>query len=341
LLAHWVHNLDPFIFRIHGEIGVRWYGAAYLLGIAAGYWMIRRWQSQDRVPLRREEILDFVIITAIMMMIGGRLGHCVMYSWDTIGADLHFAGRLIFGGEVTREELNAACVRVPLIDTWLWIPFPFRLWQGGMASHGGMIGFLVGVGLFAHWRKRSFLVLIDTVAAVAPIGVIAGRIANFINGELWGRPSDVAWAVIFPKSPTIDGALVPRHPSQLYAVALEGVACLMVAMLVHSRHRRPGLTAGAVTITYSLGRFLGEFFREPDEGYALYFGWMSKGQLFTIPLFVLGVALLAFALWRAPKPEEYPAPRPVERDDEAPAEHDPSDAEPKQQKNRPRKKRRR
>jgi phosphatidylglycerol:prolipoprotein diacylglycerol transferase len=286
LFAYWVHDLDPFILRVYGEFGIRWYGAAYLLGMVAGYWLLTRFQAQRRLPLRRNEILDFVIVAAVAMMVGGRLGHSLLYNWPAVQAN-------------------------PLVI--------FQIWNGGMASHGGMIGFLVGIGLFARWRKRSFLVLLDAIVAVGPIGVIAGRIANFINGELWGRPTTVAWAVIFPKAPLIDGVNLPRHPSQLYAVVLEGVAVLATVMILHPRHRRPGLTTGAGAVVYSVGRFVGEFYREPDEGYGLFFGWMSKGQLYTLPLMALGIGLVIYALTRAPRPNAYLPPETVNDDGEVDA----------------------
>lgn len=268
---HWVHDLNPFVWQIYGEWGIRWYGVAYLVGILLGVWLIARWRKAGRVPLLPGEPSEFVMVVAIGMLVGGRLGYCILYAWPALVAN-------------------------PLMV--------FDVLHGGMASHGGMVGIIVGLYGYARWKKRNFLVLSDALAVVAPMGIIAGRIANFINGELWGRPSNVPWAVIFPRAD-----MQPRHPSQLYAAFLEGVVVLVVGLLVHARHRRPGLSAGAMLATYSLARFIDEFWREPDAGYALFFGWMSKGQAFTLPVLALGVGLIVFAMRRPPRPEAYLPPK--------------------------------
>lgn len=257
--------------RIFGRFGVRWYGVAYLLGLILGVWLLDRWRRADRLPLKKNELTDFAISLFLGIMIGGRLGFCFFY-----------APHMTFTN--------------PL--------FVFKVWHGGMSSHGGMVGLAVACVWFARSRARKPLVLVDAVGAVAAIGVIAGRIANFINGELWGRPTKVPWAVIFPRAPLVDGEMVPRHPSQLYAAALEGVLVLTVALIVHRRHRRPGLTLGVVLCVYSLARFIDEFWRAPADG-ILYFGWMSKGQLLTIPVVLVGAWLLTHSLSRPPEPDAY------------------------------------
>ncbi|MBS3763033.1 MAG: prolipoprotein diacylglyceryl transferase [Planctomycetes bacterium] len=271
ILDWWVHDLDPYIVRILGRFGVRWYGVAYLLGLILGVWLLDRWRRADRLPLKKNELTDFAISLFLGIMIGGRLGFCFFY-----------APHMTFTN--------------PL--------FVFKVWHGGMSSHGGMVGLAVACVWFARSRGLNALVLADAVGAVAAIGVIAGRIANFINGELWGRPTKVPWAVIFPRAPLVDGKMVPRHPSQLYAAALEGVLVLTVALSVHRRHRRPGLTLGVVLCVYSLARFVDEFWRAPADG-TLYFGWMSKGQLLTIPVVLVGAWLLFRSLSRPPDPEAY------------------------------------
>lgn len=278
LLSHWEHNLNPFILRIWGEFGIRWYGVSYLVGILLGVWLIARWRKAGRVPLLPGEASEFVFVVAIGMMIGGRLGYCLLY---------------------TPTEF--------FTHPWM----VFNLTRGGMASHGGMLGIVAGLYYYARRNGRNFLVLSDALAVAAPMGVIAGRIANFINGELWGRPSNVPWAVIFPRSVPLgaEHLAVPRHPSQLYAAFLEGVVVLAVGLWVHARHRRPGLSAGTVLVTYSFARFIDEFWREPDEGYALWFGWMSKGQAYTFPVLALGTYLIVRALRRPPQPEAYLPPQ--------------------------------
>jgi phosphatidylglycerol---prolipoprotein diacylglyceryl transferase len=145
--------------------------------------------------------------------------------------------------------------------------------------------------------------LTDLIAAVAPMGVLLGRLANFVNGELWGKPSTVPWAVIFPQAG--DRPPVPRHPSQLYEAALEGALLLVIILWVHSRHRRPGLTTGVLLASYAVARIAAEFFREADVGHPPYFGWMNKGQALSLPVLVIGVAVAVWAWRRGSRPDAY------------------------------------
>jgi phosphatidylglycerol---prolipoprotein diacylglyceryl transferase len=297
LADYWVHDLSPYLIRIWHSVGIRWYGLAYLAALVLGGLLVRRWIRQGRVPLRLNELQDFVLIVGLCMIVGGRLGYCFFYAGDTVLHD-------------------------PL--------YIIRVWEGGMASHGGIVGLFAGAWLYARRHKRDLLVLCDTICAAAPFGPIFGRIANFINGELWGRKiaSHVPWAVIFPTEippdvPLKDDEAVrvwqqehwmqafPRHPSQLYAAVLEGLIPLLLILPIHARHRKPGLTMGMLLVFYGVGRFIDEFFREPDFGQPIYFGWMTKGQLLTVPLLLVGAGLALWA-WRRPaRPELYPAP--VER----------------------------
>ncbi|TVR13935.1 MAG: prolipoprotein diacylglyceryl transferase [Planctomycetota bacterium] len=289
-MEYWVHNLDPFLIRFWGEVGIRWYGLAYILGFTVAWWLVRRWSDQGRLPVSRQGVADFVLYVAIAMIAGGRLGYCLFYY------------------QTAEHGAFVAFLRDPLVF--------FRMWEGGMASHGGIAGLFIGTWLYCRMRKVPFMVMGDTVAATAGIGVALGRLANFINGELWGRTTDVSWAVIFPAA-----GPEPRHPSQLYAMGLEGLLMLAVALTVHHFHRRPGLTGGAAVITYSLGRFFGEFFRQPDPGYSLYFGWMSKGQALTIPLFMVALSLLIYAWRRGPQPQAYLPPEPQAKTTQKTASH--------------------
>ncbi|MBN2489540.1 MAG: prolipoprotein diacylglyceryl transferase [Planctomycetes bacterium] len=278
--TRWVHNLDPYIIRFSDSFGLRWYGLSYVVGILAAVWILSRWVRARRLPLRAGETADLALYAGLGMVLGGRVYYCLFYAGD------------IF-------------LRDPL--------YLVRIWEGGMASHGGILGMAAGTALFAWRRGCNLAVLADAIAAVAPLGVVFGRLANFINGELWGRPSEASWAVIFPEAPKVAGKMVARHPSQLYAAGLEGLIPFVLLLLIHARHRRPGLTVGACFLLYGAGRFVDEFWREPDAGYALFFGWMSKGQLFTIPLFAIGALLVALTLWRKPRPEAYRAPAPADR----------------------------
>jgi phosphatidylglycerol---prolipoprotein diacylglyceryl transferase len=265
---HWIHNLSPFAIHFWGEVGIRWYGLAYLVGIAWGYWMFVRWHRAGRSPLTPLQAQDFALYAGLGMIIGGRLGYCLIYGRTHWAAD-------------------------PL--------YLFKLWEGGMASHGGIAGMAVGSWLYARKRAVSLLVLCDMISAVAPMGVLCGRLANFVNGELWGHPSQVPWAVIFPTA----GDGVPRHPSQLYEAFLEGLCLLALIVPIHAVHRRPGLTTGVLLSGYAVARFIGEIFREADLGHPPYWGWMNKGQALSIPVLLIGLAILVWALRRPSRPAAY------------------------------------
>ena len=318
-LGTWIHNLDPFIFEING-FGPRWYGLAYIIGLIAGWYIVRRWAMQQRLPMKPEMVQDLAVYFGMGMIIGGRVGYCLFY------------------------------------DTSLLMP-PWQtlyVWNGGMASHGGIVGMFLGVLLFCKKHNIPFWVIADASATVTPIGICAGRIANFINGELWGRPTDVSWGMRFPesirtdqeflvaqaieaglsqKAADIDFAynkainelahLAPgsaewtqivndyvlvRHPSQLYAALLEGVLVFVIAMIAHRLHRKPGVSLGVVLTVYAVVRFINEFWRNPDAGYDLYMGWMSKGQMLSIPLLLVSIGLTIWAARKPSKPELYQLP---------------------------------
>jgi phosphatidylglycerol:prolipoprotein diacylglycerol transferase len=289
-----VDDFSPYAIDFgswHGhEIAIRWYGLAYVVGIAMGWWLLSRWVSRGRAPIRPDQVQDFVVSGGLGMLLGGRLGYCAFYAWDRLKENPF--------GHLHPFEL----------------PFVVQVWNGGMASHGGIIGLAVGCWWFTRSARVSYAVMADVICAVGPIGVICGRFANFINGELWGRPSQVPWAMIFPQSAREGYALVPRHPSQLYAAVLEGLLPLVIVLPIHARHRRPGLTMGLILMLYGIGRFIDEFFREPDlgepgsPGVAWILGFMSKGQALTLPLMAIGAACIAWALSRPPRPELYLRP---------------------------------
>ncbi|CAM3117214.1 prolipoprotein diacylglyceryl transferase [Rariglobus hedericola] len=263
-LAYWVHNLSPFVIQFSDTFGIRYYGLAYLLGFVGGAGLLHVYAKAGRSRLPSVQISDFIIAIVVGVMVGGRLGSFLLYEgWRTLGED----------------------------------PFAiFRVWEGGMASHGGFIGVALAMAWFARNRKLPFLHLSDLIVSVAPLGLMLGRIANFINGELWGKVTNVAWAVIFPSSAP-EGAPValipPRHPSQLYEAALEGALLLAFVQWRFWRtdvvRRQPGRLAGEFLIAYAVVRMFGELFREPDEGIALIMG-LSRGTFYSI--FLIGVGLV-------------------------------------------------
>ena len=275
-LAYWVHDWSPFLYRFTENFGIRYYGLAYLAGFAAGWWLLVRYAKKGLTPTNAEQIGDLMTALVVGVLVGGRLGYFVFYQPDTIWRD-----------------------PVTLL----------RVWDGGMASHGGFIG----VAIALWWCGRSFRLpwrhLGDLVVSVAPAGIFFGRVANFINGELWGKTSRVPWAVIFPASAepgTPVELIAPRHPSQLYAAALEGLVLLGLTQWLVWRtpllRRSPGRIAGVFLIGYAIVRMIDEVFREPDAG--LLFG-LSRGTFYSIFLVGGGLALI-FAPTR-PLPDDKPA----------------------------------
>ncbi len=257
-LAYWVHDWDPFLIQFSENFGIRYYGVAYLLGFLAGAWLLSLYWKAGRSQLPAAKISDLMIALVLGVMIGGRLGSFLLYD----------------PGSLLRDPLSF-----------------FRVWEGGMASHGGMIGVAVALAWFARAQKIPFLHLGDLVTSVAAAGLLFGRVANFINGELWGKPADVAWAVIFPNSPE---PLVPRHPSQLYEAVLEGAVLLAIMQWRFWKtdviRTSPGRLSGEFFLLYAIARAIGELFREPDAGLIL---GLSRGTFYSLFLVVAGVALIA------------------------------------------------
>jgi phosphatidylglycerol:prolipoprotein diacylglycerol transferase len=264
--SHWVHDLSPFLIQFNENFGIRYYGLSYVVGFLACGWLLRRYHRAGRSALDHNASADLVFTLVIGTLLGGRLGYFLFYQFDT----------------VLRDPL--ALVRV---------------WEGGMASHGGFIGVTVALGWFARSRRVSWLHLGDLIASAAPVGLFFGRVANFINGELWGKVATVPWAVIFPQSakPGTPPILIePRHPSQLYEAALEGLLLLAFAQWRLWRTdvvaRAPGRLAGEFLIGYALVRVVGEAFREPDASLIL---GVSRGTFYSIFLIAGGVALIALS----------------------------------------------
>jgi phosphatidylglycerol:prolipoprotein diacylglycerol transferase len=250
-------SIDPVAIRI-GPLAVRWYGLMYLIGFAGAWWLGRRRASRPGSPVGPMQMDDLLFYGALGVILGGRIGYMLFYGRDQ------------------------------LIDEPLSI---VRIWEGGMSFHGGLLGVMVAMALYARKSGQGFLRIMDFVAPLVPIGLGAGRIGNFVNGELWGAPTGVPWAVI------VDG--VPRHPSQLYEALLEGLLLFTMLWIFSSRPRPVMSVAGLFLVVYGLCRFAVEFVRLPDAhiGY-LAFGWFTMGQLLTLPMLAGGALMLALAYRR-------------------------------------------
>jgi phosphatidylglycerol---prolipoprotein diacylglyceryl transferase len=260
-------NFDPVLVSF-GPIAVRWYALAYIAGILLGWVYVRAiirspalWDG--RAPLTTADYDDFILWVTIGIIAGGRIGYVLFYN-------------------------PAFFAQHPLESLYLW--------KGGMSFHGGFLGCVLAVVLFARQRRLPTLTLGDLTCAAAPIGLFFGRIANFINGELWGRPTHAPWAMVFPT-----GGSEPRHPSQLYEAALEGlVLFLILAALVRlGALRRPGLITGTFALGYGIARSIAELFRQPDVQIGYLWGGVTMGMLLSIPLVIAGMLLIAFAIRRA------------------------------------------
>jgi len=251
-----------------GFFTLRWYSLAYLAGIVLGYWHLTRMIRAPGAPMAQRHADDLFFYCTVGIILGGRLGYATFYA----------------------PELWAQPLEL------------LKLWNGGMSFHGGLIGTVVAIGWVAWRGGLPFLRVADYIAVCVPFGLFFGRLANFVNGELWGRVAspDVAWAMVFP-----DGGPLPRHPSQLYEAVLEGLVLMIVLLLLFWKTQarfRPGLLVGVFTLGYGLARFTVEYYREPDaqlQELALRTG-LSMGQWLTIPMMLLGLALVAFALIRKP-----------------------------------------
>ncbi|MET1754255.1 prolipoprotein diacylglyceryl transferase [Novosphingobium sp. RD2P27] len=265
-----------------GFFTLRYYSLAYLAGILLGYWHLTRMIKAPGAPLAQRHADDLFFYCTLGIILGGRLGYATFYT----GGDTGIPSLWSHPGEL------------------------LSLWNGGMSFHGGLIGVILAIA-WVSWRGGlSFLRVADYISVCVPFGMLFGRLANFVNGELWGRVADpsLPWAMIFP-----DGGPLPRHPSQLYEAALEGLALIIVMLLLFWKTRarfRPGLLVGVFTTGIALARFFVEFFREPDaqlQDFAMRTG-LSMGQWLTIPLMILGLAIVARALSKPPLATGRPVP---------------------------------
>lgn len=252
-----------------GPLGIRWYAVAYIAGLLLGWQLMLKmvsrpalWGTGDTAPLSRDDIDDFLFYAILGVLLGGRLGFALFYDQSLLAP-----AKLI------------------------------RIWEGGMSFHGGLLGVALAVVGTAAGRKIPLLSLGDAVAVVSPIGMFFGRLANFWNQELWGKPADVPWAMIFQTDPMG----VPRHPSQLYQAGLEGAALFVLMVLAAWRFRvlrKPGLAVGLFLAGMGLARITGEMFREPDASLIL---GLSRGTFYSLPMVALGLVLIGVALARGRK----------------------------------------
>ncbi len=249
--------IDPVAITL-GPLQLHWYGLMYLVGFAA-FWWLGNWRARrPDSPLTPQQVGDLTFWGVVGVIVGGRLGYVFFYNFEALAQD-------------------------PLLL--------LRIWEGGMAFHGGLVGVLVVMWWFAHRIGTTFLRIGDFVAPLIPIGLGAGRIGNWINGELWGKPTDLPWAMIFPAADYL-----PRHPSQLYQAFLEGVVLFTILWVVSRKPRPTGLVSGLFLLLYGSFRFAVEFVRLPDAhiGY-LAFGWLTMGQLLSVPLILAGMALIGWS----------------------------------------------
>ena len=255
-------NIDPVALAL-GPLKIRWYALAYLAGIVLGWrYAIYLVRKQSFRP-NAEDIDEFITWLVLGIILGGRIGYVLVYMPDHFLAD-------------PMEAL--------------------KLWHGGMSFHGGFVGTAIAMAGFAWVKKIRFLALTDVVCCVTPIGLCLGRIANFINGELWGRVTTVPWGMVFPGPRAGD---LPRHPSQLYQAGMEGLMLLALLAWLERKpaiRNRPGILTGVFMIWYGIVRIIGEFFREPDPQMGFYFGGIvTMGQILSLPMIILGLFLIWYA----------------------------------------------
>jgi len=303
VLAAYLHDIDPWVFQITESFGVRWYGLAYVAGFVAGYFLLKLLARNGYGELKPDEVGDFITYAAICGgMLGGRLGFMLFYDFSNF----------------VRDPLSL-----------------FRVWEGGMASHGGILGLAVFAYVYARRKGYNWAGLGDNLVSVAPLGVFFGRIANFINGELYGKPTDRPWAMKFPEEmerqeiwaevsrrlpnyqfpaqvkaalgedprvePVLREVLTPRHPSQLYQAGLEGLALFAILFFIRWRYKNlpPGILTGLFFLGYAAFRIVGEVFRAADYGSADILG-LQKGQFYSAFMFAIGAAFLGYGWMRRP-----------------------------------------
>lgn len=260
-------EIDPVAIAI-GPLKIHWYGLMYLLAFGTSWWLANLRAKRPESGWTPQQVSDLIFFGAMGVILGGRCGYVLFYNFPQF------------------------------LEDPLWL---LRVWEGGMSFHGGLLGVLLALAWFGHKYKKNFFDVGDFVAPFVPLGLMFGRIGNFIGGELWGRvadPQSVPWAMVFPRAGDL-----PRHPSQLYQAALEGFLLFVILWWFSSKPRPQKAVGAAFLIGYGLFRSIAEFFREPDAhiGFDL-FGWMSRGQLLSLPMIVIGIAFMVWAYRGADNP---------------------------------------
>ncbi len=241
-----------------GPLTIHWYGVMYLIGFLGGWWLGRIRAARAGSTWTNVQVDDLLFYIMLGVILGGRVGSMLFYSF-------------------------------PVFIERPWIIF--KIWEGGMSFHGGFLGVLLAMWLFGRKYKKHFFEITDFIAPLVPIGLGAGRIGNFINGELWGRPTDVSWAMIFPH---VDA--LPRHPSQFYQAATEGLVLFLILWFYSAKPRPRMAVSSLFLISYGTFRFTTEFFREPDRNIGfIAFDWLTMGQLLSLPMLIAGLAMIILA----------------------------------------------
>jgi phosphatidylglycerol:prolipoprotein diacylglycerol transferase len=252
-------NIDPVFLRI-GPIQLRWYGLMYMLSFILGFFVMRSLAKYRKLNISTDDLYDLLFYLILGVMIGGRLGYVVFYD----------------------------------LDNYLHDPLSiFAIWQGGMSFHGGFLGMILAAWFVSKKKRWNFWEIADLGAAAAPIGLGLGRIGNFINGELFGRPTNVRWAMVFP-----EGGNMPRHPSQLYEALLEGLVLFVILTWLYKKNFYRGTVFWALLGFYGIFRFLIEFVREPDVQIGLDLGPFTRGQELTFPMLVIGITMMIICMRR-------------------------------------------
>ncbi len=265
-------QFDPVMLHL-GPISIRWYAIAYIVSLLIGWRLVRHLVRRAPIVATVEQVDDFLTWAVLGVVLGGRIGYVLFYNLPLYAA----------------HPLTA-----------------FEVWHGGMSFHGGAIGVAIAIFLFCRHHRIPILGFADRIAVAAPIGLGLGRIANFINGELWGRPAPawVPWTMIFPRSTPVDGLIVPRYPSEIYESIMEGVILFIVLYRMAKRETvrlHYGMLTGSFMVGYAIARFTAEFFREPDPQLGFLWLGLTMGQYLSLPMFVAGIALI---LWS----RNHPAP---------------------------------